>query len=74
MTLRLSAAGLFLSNIKHPLYGCVFVLMAILETLYAALFYLLFVWHLAGVPQGELHSVAVAQIKGYQALNHYINR
>lgn len=38
------------------------------------LFYLLFVWHLAGVPQGEVHSVAVARIKGYQALNHYINR
>lgn len=56
MTLCLSASGLFLS-IKYPFYGCVFVLVAILETLYAGLFYL-FVWHLAGFPQGEVHAVA----------------
>lgn len=36
-------------------------------------FIFLFVWHLAVVPQREVHSVAVAQIKGYWALNHYIN-
>lgn len=65
MTLCLSAVGLFLSSIKHPFYGCVFVLLAILETLYVGLFYLLFVWHLAGFPQGEVHSEAAAQINGY---------
>lgn len=70
MTLCSSAAGLFLSNIKHtpfsffPFNSCVFVPVAILETLYIGLFYPLFVWHLAGVPQGEVHSVAVVQIKG----------
>ncbi len=36
-------------------------------------FYLLFVWHLASVPRGEVPSVAVAQIKEYWVLNHYIN-
>lgn len=63
-----------LAFFKPTLYHRVFVLMAILETLYAGPFYLLFVWHLAGAPQGEGRSVAVAQMKGYQSLNHYINK
>lgn len=49
MTLCSSAAGLFLPSIKH---SGVFMLMAILETVCVCvcvgLFYLLFVWHLAG--------------------------
>ncbi len=38
MTLCLSAAGLFLSDIKRPFYSCVLVLVAILERVYAGLF------------------------------------
>lgn len=66
--------ALFYPASNTPFYGCVFVLISILERLYARLFYLLFVWHLVGVPQGEVHSVSVAEIKAYRELNHYKNR
>ena len=79
MTLCPSAAGpifFFFYPTSNSLFTVVFLCLWLFRRhcMRAGLFYPLFVWHLAGVPQGEVLSVAPAQIKGYGTLNHYINR
>lgn len=73
MTLCLSAAGPFLSNVKHSFYTCVFVLVAISECMPGFFNRCFFFWHLAGVPQGAVTLCGCGQNKknNNQALNHH---